>query len=224
MSIEEKFSCLIDKHKDRNFLIYCPGKNIREWLVHVNDFVAQNKLITLGTNHITDIVIPDYHIFTNNQKYKEYGRSVDKSSILLLGHINSTLIKKYKPRRYVHVNYTDKGPNESIGYDRNNDVVTGHYRTSGNLSIMLCHLMGGQKIYIAGMSGFTYKFDGDVHYYKAKIKNERKSKKEWYKKYDKPVIEGLNEIRRYGVDFAIITPTIYSRYFDSSILEVSGDE
>jgi len=217
--IKKKIKSIVGKHKGRDFLIYCPGKNIKEWQKKVAEFVKQNNLLIIGSNKLTELINLDYHMFTNNDKYKAYGNMVNKSSVLLLGsHILKSHIVKHKPKYYVQVDYTDRDKYEPINYNRQLDRIEGYYRTSGHLAIMICHIMGARKIYIAGMSGFTFNFDGTVHYYKAEIKRDKKSRKEWLRKYDKPVKKSLDNLKKYGIDFQIITPTIYKKHYNPNIL------
>ncbi len=215
-----QFKSLLGCHSGRDFLIFCPGKGISEWSKAVNAFVSEQNIITIGCNKIMDLITPVYHIFTNHDKYQAYGGSLHKTSRLILGsHMSSDLIKKHKPHEYISVNYTDRDPKEPIRYDKGKGVIHGYYRTSGNLAIMLSHLMGARNIYLAGMSGFTYHFDGMIHYYKAEIKRDSKSRKEWYEKYDKPAISSLGNLKKFGIKFKIITPTLYEQHFDGDVLK-----
>lgn len=214
-----KFKEVINKYNGRDFLICCPGKNILEYISLVQSFAISNNLLTIGSNKICEIIDLDFHLFTNNDKYETYGSVVNKKSQLMLGgHILSDHIMKHRPSEYVVIQYTDRDENEPISYDVNKDVIHGYYRTSGNLAIMMCHLMGARNIYIAGMSGFTYEFDGAVHYYKAEIKRDKKTYKEWLRRYDRPVERSLDNLKSHGINFKIITPTIYSKHFDGKIL------
>lgn len=214
-----KFESIIDKHNGRDFIICCPGKNMKEWQNKVVSFVNDNNLITIGSNKVSELVNLNYHLFTNNDKYEAYGHVVSKNSVLMLGsHILDKHINKHNPESYVLVDYTDTNPSEPIKFNKKLGRIEGYYRTSGNLSIMICHLMGAHNIYIAGMCGFTWMFDGDVHYYKPEIKRDVKSKKQWRNRYDEPVLKSMDNLRRLGIDFKIITPTIYTRYYDGGIL------
>jgi hypothetical protein len=217
---ETKFSILLDKYVGRDFLVYCPGKNILEWQERVNNLVAEKDLLVIGSNRVTDLIVPNFHLFTNNEKYENYGHFPDSSSSVMLGsHIKRKPKHKPKYRSIVRVDYTDRDKTEPMGYDKKRGVIEGYYRTSGNLAIMMCHLMGARHIYVAGMSGFTFEFDGNVHYYAPEIGRDTKKKKEWINKYDKPVTQALSNLKAYGIDFKIITPTRYTDHYDRHILE-----
>ncbi len=211
---------LLKCHRGRDFLIYCPGKNITEWKEEVDNLVKEKNLISIGCNKLSGLFVPYYHIFTNNEKYEHYGSTIHKTSTLMLGnYIKPKFIKKHKHTGYIQIDYTDRDKSEPISYKRKEDLIRGYYRTSGNIGIMVAHLLGANRIYVAGMCGFTYKFDGDIHYYKAELNRDRKSKKEWLNKYDKPASKCLDNLRAYGIDFKIITPTIYDKHYDGSVLD-----
>ncbi len=161
----------------------------------------------------------DYHIFTNNAKYREYGHMFKKHSNLILGHnIHKKSIKRHGHKDYICINFTDKDTKEPISYDSKKDLIRGYYRSSGNLALMLLHLMGSKMTYIAGMSGFLYKYDGQVHYYKAEMVKDFVSK-EKHIKNDKLISISLNKLRKYGVKFKIITPTIYTKHYNGRFLK-----
>ena len=218
MSKKISFQSVLDKHKGREFLVCCPGKNIIEWKERVSSFALENELMVIGLNKVPDIIVPNYHLFTNNDKYEHYGDNTGSSTVLLGSGIRKEWILKHSPREYVLVKYNDRNKNEPDKYNSNKDVIEGYYRTSGNLAIMVSHLMGASVVYIAGMCGFTFQFDGTVHYYKAEIGRDVKSKKEWHRKYDNPVGRSLDNLKAYGIKFKIITPTIYEKHFDGEVL------
>jgi len=213
------FKKLLNKHNGRSFLICCPGKNFLDYHEDIQKIIKEEELITIGSNKICELVYLDYHMFTNNDKYEKYGGIVHPNSVLMLGkYIKTKWAKKHSVKRYISIEYTDRDKKEKLKYNKKTGVIEGYYRTSGNLAIMICHLMGASKIYISGMSGFTFEFDGKVHYYEAEIKRDQKSKKEWQKKYDSPVAKSLDNLAEYGIPFKLITPTIYNKHYDKTIL------
>jgi hypothetical protein len=217
----QAFSELLGRYKGRSFLVYCPGKNVLEWKNAINQFISGRDLLVIGANNITELLIPHFHIFTNKHKYLQFGPTVQKSSILMLSsRMSDKTIRRAGHRRWraVRINCLDRIKREPLGYDQKEDSIKGWYKTSGNLAIMLCHLMGADKIYVAGMSGFTYKFDGHVHYYKSKTGREVKGQGEWYRKFDVPVTGVLDRLKAYGIDFNLITPTIYTDHYDGSVI------
>jgi hypothetical protein len=206
------FASLIQSYSGRDFIVVCPGKNIVEYLSRIKELINKQNLLVIGMNKIGELIRPDFHLFTNNEKFKNYGNLVSEHSRLMLGsHINPDHISYHGIKKYIAVKYTDRDPEERIRFDVG--TIYGYFRTSGNLSIMLAHLMGAKNIYVAGMSGFTYNFDGNVHYYNPEINRDKKTRKEWFKKYDVPTIRCLAELKGLKIPFKIITPTLYEDHF-----------
>lgn len=211
-----KFASFINKHVGKEFLIYCPGKNIDKFKDAVDKFVKERDPIIIGSNKIKGLIVPTYHLFLNNDKFNHYRNMVDDRSVLMLGRY---IRRRLLPSKYVKIHYTDRDELETLWYDKKKDVIHGYYRTSGNLAIMMAHLMGAEKVYVAGMSGFTYEFDGNTHYYDAELdKSDFKPEEVWFEKYDQPTIRCLDKLKDYGIDFKLITPTIYEDHFDGTIL------
>lgn len=216
------FKTLLNTAKDRDILIFCPGKNIVEWTDRVKEYVAETNSLVIGCNKISNLIEPDFHLFTNNDKYNHYGQEVLPTSQLILGrYVQDKYIKKNNPKHFIRVRYTDRDPQEKLSYSSKTDTIRGYYRTSGNLAIMMSHLMGARAIRVAGMSGFMFQFDGDVHYYPNELeRSDFKKKKEWLTKYDVPILNCLNRMKAMGIDFQIITPTFYEDHFYGSILGI----
>ncbi len=206
---------LLNSRKGENCLLICTGKTIAKYdkkLPYYWD--TDNNMFTFGMNSASSAMALNYHLFTNNDRIKNYNSNYCED-LLIGSHIKT----ENRPiRDYTLINYTDRDVNEPIGYE--NGIIKGYYRTSGCLAIMIAHLMGAKKIYIAGMDGFTYNFDGNVHFHKddRNNKNNVKSKKEWLERYDKPVMKVLDNLKEYGCEFKIITPTLFEKHYDGSML------
>jgi len=207
----------INKHKGKDFLIVCTGKTLYKLSSEVRKFSVFNYTMTMGINTCTRILIPSYHVFTNNDRIKTYIGEHNSYSTLLIGsHIKERNIPKID---HHIIKYTDRDPDEPIGYE--NDTIKGYYRTGGCLMIMMAHLMGAKNIYVAGMDGFCYNFDGNVHFHfdDRRNKNNVKEFKEWYD-YDTKVIKVLSNLKEYGINFKIITPTVYKEHYEN-IMDLS---
>jgi hypothetical protein len=208
---------LLNKHIGEDIVIFCTGKSIRKEGERINR--SGLKGVRLGVNTASLEQHLDYHLFTNNDRVKKYcnSRYVSEQSDLLIGsHVRAS--NRPKNREYQTVSYTDREPDEPIGYS--NGVIEGYYRTSGCLAVMIAHLMGARKIYVAGMDGFTHNFTGGVHFHSddKTNKNDNKTYKEWRAGYDVPVMTVLNNLKTYGIDFKIITPTIFKNHYESGII------
>ena len=213
------FKSLINIHKGRNFLIPCTGKNTGVYIDKIKEFAENMSCVTLGMNTASRLIFLNYHLFTNNDRIKNYISEVNAHSELLIG---SHVKEENRPNRdHTLVKYTDRDPTEAMDY--NNDTIYGYYRVSGLLAIMIAHLMGASKIYITGKDGFSYNCEnnnGYVHFHKddRNNKNNNKTKEEWWERYDKPMIQVMKNLRSFGIDFSIITPTVFQEIYEEGVL------
>jgi len=119
---------------------------------------------TIGVNNITDFFLPNYHLWTNTKRFRMFGKNIHKRSDVLLGagiHLK-TVREVIGNRDYTVINFTDMKEGVPIGYKNGNGKILGFYRTAGNLSIMIAHLMGAKQIDIVGMDGHTFHNYEDV--------------------------------------------------------------
>ncbi len=212
---------LVGKHRGEEFLVLCTGKTIDSCSSAITRFRIGLKKPTIGMNRVSERCLLDYHLFTNNARIKDCfdNKYMSPYSNYLIG---SHIKENNRPDRdYTLIKYTDRNPMEPMKYD--SGTIQGYYRTSGCLAIMIAHLMGAKKIYVAGMDGFTHNFDGHVHFHDDDRSNMNnvKSKTEWWERYDKPVKKVLNNLKAFGIDFEIITPTLFKEHYNADTLGIS---
>ena len=132
---------LINVHQKRMGLVICSGYSIKEQKSQIDNFILKYDPITIGINNMNDFWIPQYHLWTNTKRFRNYGNKINKESKLLLGcNISIKIIKEViGKRQYSLINYTDK---EGIPVGYKKGKINGHFRTAGCLSIMILHLMG----------------------------------------------------------------------------------
>jgi len=216
---------LINKHKGRRALIIAAGSSVREYENKINSFILKEKPIVIGINNITSLFIPDYQLWTNTKRFRNFGKNILPESEILLGagiHLK-TVREILGPVDYTLINFTDMKEGVPIGYKKGK--ILGFFRTAGNLSIMIAHLMGAEDISIVGMDGHTF-------YNYEDVKSGKKSQhcygdgytdnKSWEKSIeaDQLVYKSLRTLKEYGINFKIITPTIYKDFCDNSILKI----
>ncbi len=221
----ETIKDLINTRVGESALIIGAGTSIKENEKEINDFIEETKSFTIGINNMTAFWVPDYHLWTNTQRFRTYGKNVSPKSKLLLGsNISLKVIRDViGDRAYTLINYTDKVEGVPIKYK--GGKIYGYYRTAGCLAIMILHLMGAKEINIVGMDGYSLHKHED-------IKSGEKSQ-HWYGKgltdtatwetcvMKDGLIEGvLNNLRGYGINFKILTPTKYRGFYDSTRLHI----
>jgi hypothetical protein len=214
---------LIGTSKGRNGLIVCAGSSIKTYKKEINKFIKTNDPVTIGINNITHIYNTQYHLWTNTQRFKNFGKNISNKSELLLGSgIKIKIIKEIiGNKEYTLINFIDK---KGIPLNYTNKKIYGYYRNAGNLAIMILHLMGINKIYIVGMDGYSkfayedYKSGKISHHCYGKGYTDNKTW-EHRKEADDIVYNCLKEIRKYGINFKIITPTMYEELYDERIFK-----
>jgi hypothetical protein len=227
----ESFQNYEDIHTGEDFLIMGAGASIGEYGDKINDLVEVLDLQVIGINNMTDICVPEYHLWTNRGRLDQFGGNILRDSRLIIKKtMDPDVLRKHNITDYVSINYIDE-EGESIAYNARKGRVSGHFRTAGCLGIYLAYLMGGRDIYVAGMDGYTYfnpseimqdKDKGQHHYGKGLTDhNDKRSKDEYWKDAlhkDKLVQGVLDSLCDAGVDFSIITPTVFEEYYDPDVI------
>jgi len=212
---------LIGKEKGKKFLILCTGATVKERKKEIDNFIEKEKPILVGVNNLSGFWIPDYHIWTNNRRFRTFGKNINPKSTLLLGsNISLKVINEViKTKNYIVLERVDR---EGVSIDYKNGIIYGYHRTVGCVAITVSHLLGAKEINIVGMDGHTLNDYEDIksgkkahHFYDEKYTPY--SLKICNKK-DKITSGVLQSLKDYGIDFNIITPTVFKKFYDSSRL------
>jgi len=213
------FNQLINQHKNCNFLIICAGGTLRDRIKQVQEFIKQNNPIVIGINKMTHITIPNYHLWTNQERYFNYGSCISTDSKLILSsRFPIRLVTTHWFSDYYQLDYDDKP-----GYDNKfiDGRVQGRFRTAGCLAIYLAHLMGAKEINIVGMDGFTLHNRAELlrghkshHCYGMGYTDDA----EWEqcKEKDEIVYKSLKDLFKQ-VRFKILTPTVFSEFYSNEL-------
>jgi len=213
---------LIGKHKGKEIIIICAGSTVKKYNHTIKEFIKKHNPIIIGINNVTDYFIPHYHLYTNTKRFRNFGKKINsKSQILLSYGMNRALVKEtIGSREYTLINFTDMKEGIPIGYKKGK--IYGFYRTAGNLSIMISYLMGSNNINIVGMDGHTlYNYED--------IKSGKQDHHCYSEKYEPYLIDVckkkdaitngvLKSLTEYGIQFRILTPTVYTHFYDRSVL------
>ncbi len=209
---------LIDRHKGRRVLIIGAGSSIKEYENKINTFIHEENPITIGINNITGMFISDYHLWTNTERFRNFGKNILPESELLLGagiHLK-TVREVIGPVNYTLINFTDMKEGVSVGYKKGK--IFGFFRTAGCLSIMIAHLMGAKDVSIVGMDGYSF-------YKKDELLSGKKSHHcygvgftdtaiwETCIKKDNLIKSALEGLKNYGIDLKILASTIYKDFY-----------
>jgi hypothetical protein len=213
---------LVGTRKGEKAVIICAGASVRAYQHKIQEFIDREGAFTIGINNITSLFTPDYHLWTNTKRFRDFGKHIMKDSKLLLGkgiHIK-TIREIIGNRKYFLINFTDM--KEGVPIDYKNGKIFGFYRTAGNLAIMVAHLMGASHVDIVGVDGHTfYNYDD--------IKNGKQPHHCYDEKYepfsyevcvkkDRITNMVLKNLREYGIHIRILTPTVHQEFFNPVML------
>jgi hypothetical protein len=202
--------------KGKKFLIVGAGSTIKDYQEKINKRIKEESLIVIGVNNSSCLFVPDYHIWTNSNRLKTFGSTaIHASSKLMFGQgISKKMGSCYGS--YIPINYVDK---KGTDLKYKNGKIYGYFRTAGCLSLMIAHLFGASRIEVVGMDGYSLKGDkiGESQHCYGKGMTDGTTK-EYGKEKDDIVYSVLKNIYNYGIKFTILTPTVFEKFYDSSIL------
>ena len=173
-----------------------------------------------------------------------FGNHFDKKMLAKDGHSSYKIIKYTKLKwkdSYDDVNHKSYKGGE-IKYNKKTKEFHGVFRAAGSLAILWAHIKKASKISVVGMDGYTFyseeklksrQKDSRQHCYgkgysdaiarnrsQKDLEGKQKSK-EFYahaSKKDRDIYKTLQAIKRYGVEFEILTPTVYKDFYNPNVL------
>lgn len=215
---------LTDIEKDRPIVVVGAGGTLADYADAVREFVERTNAATIGINKMTSILVPTYHLWTNKARWSEFGGCIHPDSKMLFGEkMPVKLIRKHFDGDFTRVRYEDRA---GLDVGISDGVIRGHFRTAGALAIVVASLMGSSDIRVVGMDGYTLHGRRDLdaskeqqHCYGSGFTDDAT----WdeCKNKDNLVYESLRKIHRYGVDFKILTPTVFRDFYDPKELKTS---
>ena len=237
------------KIKDSHVLIVGSGSTLLDYSKEIKYFIKNNDLITFGCNNMHHMLIPDYHFWTDKSRYKEFGKSMSKKSIAVFSSVfDKKLISEHWNGKYLNFTYKNKKPKNihtlpKIKYK--NKVMYGRFRTIGAISIFYAYVEKASKISVVGMDGYTLYSEKDLvdknnrqHCYGEKGYTDLSEKKmnqklqksklkiksfyEYEKIKDIQIYKCLEALGKYGINFEILTPTVYKKFYNSNVFKVQG--
>lgn len=208
----------LDNIKNQPVLVVCPGHSIKDHRERIQNYIDDNSPVIIGVNQMSSMFVPHLHLWTNKKRYAAAGKTMHAASLpLFSAKMPVSLIRRHWKKSYESIRYTDS-PSEITGYK--NGVITGWFRTSGILAIMIAHVHGASFIRAVGMDGYT------LHprkKYASKEQNQHCYGSGHTDEYtwDKCLVRDgemdtcLGRLRKHGVDFRIMTPTKFVSFYES---------
>ena len=218
------------KIKGRHVLVAGAGPSLKKYWDNIKLFIEKNNAITIGGNNINGVFDPDYHFWGCDRRWIKYGNLVsDKSVLIFPGSEREKVIRKHWQGPYVKYKTNKRPSNNHANYSNiyecfKNIVMVAAFwaynQKASKISIVgmdgytlysnsiLKDKTGSQHCYGEGFTdGFSYKFGRikDIKYYeRLKILD----------KYGR---------KNFGFGIEIITPTLYKKFYNSTILEIKDN-
>ena len=157
--------------KSKTVLIVGSGSSIGIYKEKILSFVKKNKVIVFGCNNMSEIIVPNYHFWTDSKRYIKYGHLINNKSIPIFSKKfrNKNIIKLHWNKPYGIVRFCSgargsryRDPknkryyNVPIKYDTRTGMIKGYFKTVGTLAIIYVYLKKAAKIFVAGMDGYSF--------------------------------------------------------------------
>lgn len=205
----------------RPALIVGAGGSLKEYHSNILNFIKQYSCCTIGINNVTDFIEPEYHLWTNNQRFMQFSKCISSKSNVIIGYnISKKTIRKHYSGPYESLKFKDE---KGMKFQLHENLIQGCFRTAGVLAIAVAKYMASKDIFVCGMDGYTFHPKQDL---KSKVSGQHCYGKghtddsDWDDcvKKDKEVYKNLLGLYEIGMRFSIITPTKFDKFY-SPILE-----
>lgn len=209
----------------KDVLIIGSGYSIVENFNSIKKYIEKKNPVIFGINNMTGFFIPEYHLWTNKQRYRDLGGCVKKESHLMFSYkIPTSLIRKHWQGDYYSVVYYDDKKYTRRLIITEDGVLKGFFRNAGSLAVALSHVMGAKEINLVGIDGFSL-------YKKEELIKNNKNQHCYGKGFtddatynqcvekDKYIYDSYITMHEFGIEFKILTKTKYEKFYDGSVLE-----
>ena len=208
-----------DRHRGRDFIVLANGKTLRTRCEAIQRFIKDFAPIVMGANFLGGLFKPDYHAFSNQQRFVDYVGQVDGDSRLLVSTVfDEHLIRDCTTReveRIVHLNRT------SNRFDIVNGVITTNCKTISILLVAVAIVMGAKRVFIAGMDGYRNRDDymsDNFHFYDESDQTGVFRALLEIHDANEALLTSINEylIERNREELRIITPTSHKHFYSGA--------
>jgi len=217
----------MEKIKDSHILIIAAGASVKKYWTKIKQFIKENNAITIGCNNINDILIPDYNMWGSSRRYRKYRKSINKSSIVVvpIGFKNRHPI--FWRKNYKEYSTDERLPGTTTITHK---TIYHYFKNITMTSILFAYSYGASKISVAGMDGYTFYSEDELktNKFSQHCYGEGFSDGQDYVYCKRKDIRTYNVLKdlysygkeKYGFYFEIITPTIYTEYYNFKTLDI----
>lgn len=209
-----------DRHPGSTFLVLANGPSLERHKEALYALIGKVRPVIMGGNNIADFIYPDYHAFTNRNRFCSYAHTIDprKSRVLLSPYLAPWIIQEHYRGDYELLMYKTS---RDQPFNISDGIVQCDCRTVSVLLIAIALIMGAGTILVAGLDGYS-KALGEktpLFFYDEQDVGRQPSQLSPYLLE----VEGycqryLDEISNYMLasgkkPFQIVTPTVYSAHY-----------
>lgn len=207
-----------DKHKGSDFLILANGSTLKEYKPQIDEFIKKHEPIVMGGNFLGGLFAPHYHGFSNRKRFMSYVEQVSPDSKLLLSsHFEDSFIRDYTPREFERIVHLNRVTSQ---FDIIDGVINSNCRSIVMLLVATAVVMGGSRIFIAGMDGYQNEDNlraNKVHFYDEAVETKNMQMLLELHNWNEKLLQSINAyLSGQGKEgLYIITPTSHKQFYKS---------
>ena len=210
----------LNRHPGATFLVLGNGPSLGTHCKEIYELIEKHGPIVMGANNISGFIYPDYHAFTNRKRLIQYAHTIDtnKSKVLLSPYLPDWAISEHYVGSYEQIMYVD---DNQLPFDMQNGIIMAGCRAVSVLLIGVALVMGGQRVYVAGLDGYSRVLSSEqnTHYYGKEMQIDGTRSVTDFLAIERVMSRFLDEIaqcmEQQGLTpFKIVTPTSYTRHYE----------
>ena len=236
-----KYSKRIKKYIRKNNITTIGCNNISKFIIpdyHVWGDPLRYERFGYTSSEKSIMVFPSdsYHKTTVKKAYP------GRCKIIKFKNAASKDFKRMKEKGMSREDFKKAIVNKTYKIKYDGEYIHGRFRAIGCLVILWCYFQKADSIDIVGMDGYSLHNEASYseeensrYFYNSKMDGYDScssnrivgdmNHKEFYDfsyKKDGDIYKNLKDIRKLGVKFEILTPTVYKKFYNSSILSKKG--
>jgi 4-hydroxy 2-oxovalerate aldolase len=199
----------VNRHKGCDFLILATGPSLKQYKDKIQKFIDLYKPVVMAGNFIDNMFIPDYHAFVNRKRFCTYVKYTNPASkVLLSPYFPEHVIKSHYGGDYEEIAFKNQYPSDDGEIIISDGIIYAKGATVATILISVAVVMGANKVFIAGMDGYS-KSVATHHHHEPDSKNLEELLRQ--EKSMRQQLKCLKEYLNNGL--TVITPTAYEHYY-----------
>lgn len=214
ISIPQEKPPYVGRHGGRDFLVIANGPTLNEYGAQIAAFAKKNGLVLIGSNFLGKKFAPDYHVFNNFERFRQYVSTVDPKSKVMVGSYLAGHLKNLPQQlEFETIEYV-----AHPGFDIKNGIIYSEPSTVAMLMLPLAMVMGARNIYVCGMDGYKSEKSA-THFYDEKTVARLDDNATLQKKMECELAAMHSyQLQHKMPPFRIITPTSFAGYYEKGLI------